>query len=88
MSAIAPLLEQYRTSLFAHHFAVWIHLGHEIGLAACYLLGPSGRKGQGESHRDYGSRRQRAAAATPMVLLEWSAIAPHAIGASPPAPVR
>jgi hypothetical protein len=57
MSAIAPLLEQYRTSLLARHFQfgfisdmklVWLRL---------------------------------------ICSAQWSAIAPYAIGANPPAPM-
>jgi hypothetical protein len=72
----------------------WSNSGHPPlrsldppGLAALYLLGRSCRKGLRARTIGMMAVAVRAAAATPMVLLEWSAIAPYAIGASPPAPM-
>ena len=48
---------------------------------------PSRRKGRRARTMGMMAAAVRAAAMTPIVLLEWSAIAPYAIGANPPAPM-
>jgi hypothetical protein len=48
---------------------------------------PSRRKGRKARTMGMTAAAVSAAATTPTVLLEWSAIAPYAIGANPPAPM-